>query len=69
NPASSARRQRLGERTPHNTGGDSQGPNASHKHTQVYGSRWDTPEGAEGAGWGARQAAFHHLPAVLADWG
>jgi len=33
--------------------------------SQVYGAKWDPPEGVEGAGKGDCQATFHHLSASL----
>lgn len=35
--------------------------------TQVCGSRWATPKGAEGVGRCAQQATFHYLPEALAN--
>lgn len=40
-----------------------------HLDPWVHGARWKPPKSAEGAGGGAHWGTFHHLPAVLANWG
>lgn len=40
-----------------------------HLDTHVYGARWDPLKDTEGADGSALQAVFHHLSAVLANWG
>lgn len=44
-------------------------PDASLRHTKVYGDRWDSPKSTEGTVGSAHPVACNHLPADLANRG